>query len=119
MYEQDIVFGPLTIKQFFVLLIAFISSYFIYKISENYIAIFIIMVCSFYFAFYVYKNKKIPINEIGQYFAIKKSELSEDYYRKMIKQKIVNIQYQIEFRKKRGLVEDTDLIEVLDVLRAL
>jgi hypothetical protein len=119
MYEQDMIFGPLAFKQFIVLFIGAIFSYAIYKNSENYIVIGIIISCAFYLVFYVFKNKKIPLNEIRQYFAIKKSELSQDQYKIIIKQKIANIESQIEFRKQKGLVEDPSLVEVLNIIKAL
>ena len=94
-------------------------SYVIYKNSENYIAISIVILCAFYMAFYVFKNKEIPLNEIGQYFAIKKSELSQDEYERIIKQKIATIESQIEFRKQKGLIEDPRLVEILNIFKAL
>lgn len=119
MYEQDVIFGPLTFRQFVVILVGVILSYIIHKNSENYILIGIIILCSFYLAFQVFKNKKIPVDNIEQYFAIKKSELSQEEYERMIKQKIAEIESQIEFRKQRGLIEDPRLVEVLNIFKGL
>lgn len=120
MYEQDIIFGPLTLKQFVTILFGVILSYVIYKnIEQNYIYTGIIVLSSIYIAFSIFKNKKIPLNEIPQYFSIKKSELSKEEYDRVILQKIANIESQIEFRKQKGLVQDPSLTEVLSVLRNL
>lgn len=120
MYEQDIIFGPLTFKQFVVILIVVILSFIIYKnLEQNYIYTGIIILSSFYLAFSVFKNKKIPLNEIPQYFEIKKSELSQDQYERMIKQKIASLESQMVDRKEKGLIVDSNLVEVLNILKGL
>ena len=120
MYEQDIIFGPLTFKQFVAILVGVILSFLIYKnLEQNYILIGIIILSSLYFAFFVFKNKKIPLDQIERYFAIKKSELSVEEYEKIIRQKIANIESQIEFRKQGGLGEDLRLVEVLNIFKRL
>ncbi len=119
MYEQDIILGPLTFKQFFILSIGFIFSYAIYKYSENYLFIGIVAVLSFYFAFYGYKNRKIPIEEIEQYFKLKKSELAPDEYDKIIKRRIASLESQIDFRRQKGLVEDNNLLKILNIIKNL
>jgi hypothetical protein len=124
MYEQDMIFGPFSFKQSVVLAIGFGLSFLLHKLLPQYeslqayiyITIAFIVAFSLYVAFGIFKNKKIPINEVKNYLDNKKLKMKPEEYSKMVKTRIALAQSQIEFRKQKGLQTDETLSFVIDIL---
>lgn len=124
MYEQDIIFGPFSFKQFITLVVGFGLSYLLYKQVPQYdslkvyiyITIGFLVAFSLYTAFSIFKNKKIPLEKVEEYFKRKKLKMSSEQYSKMIKHKMAVIKAHEAMRKEKGLPVDDSFTFIFEVL---
>lgn len=120
MYEEDFIFGPLTLKQFFCVATGVGAGFIIEKIGlpENirYLAYgiiaFLIIVSIIRF-----KPKKIPTEHVDVYFQNKRVKLGEDNFKRFINKKVAEVSSQISMREERGLPDDPKLQEALLILQ--
>lgn len=119
MYEQDIIFGPLTFKQFIVLSIGTAFTYLLYKYYNNDMYLGLTVLATIYLTFFRFKNNKIPLDKLDDYFKQKKMEIGPDDYSKMIKMKIASLESYIEARKLRGLIAADSENTILEFLKKL
>ena len=119
MYEQDIILGPLTFKQFITIASGSVLSYYIYKYSGNYIVPVLIILAVLYVALFIFKNPKIPLEHLEEYFKEKKAELGPEEFERMLRQRIANIASQINDRLQKGLVADPVLEKLLPILERI
>ena len=116
MYEEERIFGPLTIKQFLCAAAGAGAFYLLERLnlSENmkYFAWSIIGVATI-ISLIRFKPKKIPIEHIDIYFQNKRVKLGEDNFKRFIQKKVADVSSQIMMRKERGLRSDPELDEIL------
>jgi len=117
MYEESILFGPLSLKQFVTLAIGVILIYFVNKYSDNYIIIGAIGAATLFLVFQRFQNKKIPIDELEFYFKQKKFEMPQEDYDKMIEIKIAELESQMEARREKGLFVDENIDKILNIVK--
>ncbi|MCF7865279.1 MAG: PrgI family protein [Candidatus Pacebacteria bacterium] len=126
MYEQDMIFGPFTFKQFIVLVIGCGLSYLLYKQIPQYqsLQIYIYITIAFiaaiclHVAFSIFKNKKIPVERLEDHLKTLHVKMSKENYVKMIFKQIAEVGSQIHMRKEKGLQEDESLNKAYGVLLA-
>lgn len=126
MYEQEMIFGPLSFKQFIILAIGFGLSYLLYNQVPQYlslqiyiyITIVFIAAVSIYVAFSVFKNKEIPITQLEEYFKKIKIKMPKEQYTRMIFRKMAEVGSQIQMRKEKGLPVDESFNKVYSILLA-
>ncbi len=118
MYEEDMIFGPLTAKQFLVLAIGIGLGYFAKTEMTGtsfYIAAAVIAIITL-LAIIRFKPKKIEFEHLETYFQNKKSQMTPEEYKGYINRKIAEVQGQMHFRAEKGLPEDSKLTTVYQML---
>ncbi|MDO8594919.1 MAG: PrgI family protein [bacterium] len=121
MYEEDKIFGPLTLKQFITVAIGFTLSYVAYiylPVPLAHIALALIVIVTLVTAFIRFSPKKFQ-GDLRQYLLEKKSTLPPEDYQKLLQRKLAELQSQIHMRASRGLRADPKLEEVKDIFESL
>jgi PrgI family protein len=121
MYEEEIIFGPFTFRQFLILGLAAIASKLLYLYTPVYIActLIVLIACIAIALALRLKPKKIEIKDIDSYMKNQRMKLGEKEYVRMLQRKQASTVFQIVRRERRGLVVDTELNEVKDILTRL
>ncbi len=118
MYEEDMIFGPLTVKQFLTAAAGIGLGYFAKtQVSETsfYIVGAIIATVTI-LAIIRFKPKKIEFEHLETYFQNKKSQMTPEEYKRYINRKIAMVQSQIQLRNLKGFTEDPRLKTVYEML---
>lgn len=126
MYEQDVIFGPFSVKQFVTLIVGLVLSRLLYNQLPKYeslqiyiyITIAFIIGISLYISFSIFRNKEIPIAQLEEYFKNIKIKMPKEQYTRMIFRKMTEVGSQIQMRKEKGLLIDESLNKVYNILLA-
>ena len=119
------IFGPASLKQSVSLIVGVGLSCLILYLAEQYepLSVYLYIIAVFIFALSVYvssmfKNKKIPIAQLEEYFKSMKIKMPKEQYTKMIFRKMVEVGSQIQMRKEKGLPVDESFNKVYSILLA-
>lgn len=118
MSEEDYIFGPFTLRQFIVIVIAVAliavgkqyvpdNMHAMFYIGAGIITVLAILRLS---------PKKIPIENLQQYLSEKKAEMTSEKYSLMVQQKIAAIRAVQTLQQKHGVPENQELTSVLAIL---
>jgi hypothetical protein len=119
MYTEERIFGPLTFKQFLCGAFGFgLFYYFKSYVPEQHQvvaigAIFIVTIIA------IIRFKPEKIENIEEYFKIKKAELDPKAYQRMLQGRYAMILSQIHMRKEKGMRDDPELLKVATLLEKL
>lgn len=121
MYEEDRIFGPLTFKQF---LVAAFGAALVYYSSKILAGISLYVICAVIFVLVLlairrFAPKKIPVENLEMYFRNKRAGLSNENYQRLLKLYRIRVQSQIMMRMKKGMNNNTELVEAEAVLGRL
>lgn len=118
MYTEDLIFGPLTFKQF--LCFAFGVGLFYFSksvVPEQYgIIATVLIIAVTILGIIRFQPKKI--DNVEEYFASKKIQ-DPVGYKKMIMKKQAEVQSQIHSRKLKGLPEDPELLRASEMFEKM
>lgn len=125
MYTEDKIFGPLTMRQS---LIALIGSALIYIINTHFVSYLgdgVVTKYAVYAAIVIValtqiiRNNpaKIPKENFESYLNSKKAELGNEKYLMFLNLKLANLMTEMAFRSQRGLANNAELQEVVDMLK--
>ncbi len=121
MYVEDIIFGPFTFKQFFILTVGAILSRVIYMYIPEYVAYVLISAIVIIAATLAFRFKpmKIRIEDIDVYMKNKKLLVGEKEYIKILQRKHAALKTEIHVRELKGLVRDNELYKVEEIIKRL
>ncbi len=124
MYEKDIIPGNFADKQEISLLVGFGFSYLLFNQAQQhdslkiylYIIIAFVVAVSLYVAFFVLKDKKIPLENLAEYLKDKRLKMPKRKYWQLLFKMMTKIGAKIQVRKEKGLPSDETLDKVYSIL---
>jgi len=121
MYEEELIFGPLTLKQFLCLACGIIIAYVAYSSLSSGSADLTIFIVGIVIALMLIhlKPKKIAVADLEKYLESKKGFLGSDAYIRMLQKKHAQVLSQINAQKARGRSIDPQFTEAEQVLASL
>lgn len=122
MYEEDKIFGPLTLKQFLVVALGVLVSYGAYtSLPQNtaYGVIAFVALAVIYVAFVRFAPKKIPLADFEKYLENKRYEIGPNKYLRMLQKKQAEVESMMSLRRAHNLPLDTKTIQVSAILANL
>lgn len=120
MYIEEKIFGPLSFKQFLCLAAGIGAMYLVRPyVAEGKLFYPVMVLIGIATLILILRFSSKKVENLKEYFEIKKSELSPEEYVKFLHRKIAEIQSQIYMRREKGLAEDPKLREGLDMLENL
>lgn len=115
--DEQRIFGPLTLRQFFYVAAGLGLILYIYNNFEQGISIPLIFVIAVATFILVRNARPEPFNE--SYIQKKLSLLNPDQFKKWQQKAIAMIQAQISVREEKGLPADSELIKIKGILESV
>lgn len=113
--DDEAIFGPLNLKQFYCVAIAFGLIFIIYNFLSTNVSIPLIIIVIVLFIPIIYRNKSVDIDM--EYIKRKRySFKNKDEFNRWLERRIANTQFQISKRQVMGQVPDISLNKKMDLL---
>ncbi len=113
--DDEAIFGPLNLKQFYCVAIAFGLIFIIYNFLSTNVSIPLIIIVIVLFIPIIYRNKSVDIDM--EYIKRKRySFKNKDEFNRWLERRIANTQFQISKRQVMGQVPDISLDKKMDLL---